>query len=59
MKCIHKRIASFILATLIVMGLSIPAYAVDYSIDYKLLSEEWDNFKVLSFEKENEPEFFE
>lgn len=36
MKCIHKRIASFILATLIVMGLSIPAYAVDYSIDYKL-----------------------
>ena len=23
------------------------------------LSEEWDNFKVLSFEKENEPELFE
>ena len=23
------------------------------------LSEEWENFKVLSFEKENEPELFE
>ena len=25
----------------------------------QLISEEWDNFKVLSFEKENEPELFE